>query len=167
MNIIGKRQTDNALLMIRNHKITDVRQSLQGTISIDVSEVKHFARWRSFTSRTRQYRGGYQKIGRIYLFLLTSDWSITQSNGAVVLKNNSAYKRIDQTLLRLLGRKVIAIGFNGLKPMFTMQISGGLKLRVFSEAGQYSPGWDVSVRAATKKINFAYREDEFQDDELA
>jgi hypothetical protein len=92
---------------------------------------------------------------------------MTQSNGAVVLRDSSIGKRIEKDLDDLLKRKITKVTFNGQRPMFTFYITGGLSLRVFSEDGQYYPGWDVSVRKAIKKLYFSYREDEFQDDELA
>ena len=153
--------------MMQGQRITCVGHSIGSTINVDASDLRRF-RYRAYSvNMKRGRRGGFGKIGKISLFSLSAVWSITQSNGALALRDSSARKRIDKDLDHLLKRKITKVIFNGKKPMFTFQISGGLSLRVFFEAGQYYPGWDVTVRRATKSLNLSYREDDFQEEDIA
>jgi hypothetical protein len=167
MKIISKIKTNNALLLMQGQRITCVGHSIGGTINVDVSQLRRFRYHAPSPGSKFKRRGGYGKIGRICLFSLGSFWSMTQSNGAVVLRDSSIGKRIEKDLDDLLKRKITKVTFNGQRPMFTFHISGGLSLRVFSEDGQNYAGWDVSVRRASKKLYFRYQEDPFQDHDIA
>lgn len=166
MKIIGKRHTDNALLKMQGHLITDAGHSIGGTINVDVLQTKLSRYVYKKGSRLLKFRGGYRKNGKLSLFCLASRWTITQTNGALILTDRSKGQRIDRFMKHLIGQKIKQIEFNGRAPMFTVQISRGLFFRVFSESGQYYPGWDVTIQTGIGSINYDYKEFAYQEDQI-